>query len=458
MRKRVGSLALALWAGGLPAIAHKLRCALGLRRPMPFPRIALASSFWQPEEGGSARSRGPDSRGSPHLFAVSHNLSLEGASISLVDLLRGLSEAMGNADVTVVSYADGPLRQTCIERGFSVHVLDPSFPAMTTLARLSAFVERLAGLIRKVSPSIVIANTLLGFPAVLAARQCGVRSLWIPRESEPWSAYFRFLPDPLAEQALSAMALADDVVFVAEATRRVWRDFERWGSFHVIHNALQPERIDRRGDFAFREASRRALNLAESDVLLLNVGTLCARKGQDDLLRALAALPAPQAGGRLKVMFVGDPGDRYGARLRVRSSAAAGRERPGCEVVFAPATPDVCRYLAAADVFVLCSRVESHPRVVLEAMAFGLPVVATRVFGVLEQVTDGEGAWLYEPGDIGHLARHLQALVSDGVLRKRMGKASARRFEALESYEQMVSEYLSVIDGSRPVAGEPLCP
>jgi glycosyltransferase involved in cell wall biosynthesis len=59
-------------------------------------------------------------------------------------------------------------------------------------------------------------------------------------------------------------------------------------------------------------------------------------------------------------------------------------------------------------VFVCTSRIESFPRVVLEAMAYGLPVVSTRVFGIAEQVGENVNALLYDPGDASRLAAHLR--------------------------------------------------
>jgi glycosyltransferase involved in cell wall biosynthesis len=90
---------------------------------------------------------------------------------------------------------------------------------------------------------------------------------------------------------------------------------------------------------------------------------------------------------------------------------------------------DVPDLLATADVFVLPSKSEGMPISVLEAMAAGLPVVASAVGGVPEVVVDGETGFLVPPGDPEALADALGRLLADGELRRRMGAAGRRRAE-----------------------------
>lgn len=90
-------------------------------------------------------------------------------------------------------------------------------------------------------------------------------------------------------------------------------------------------------------------------------------------------------------------------------------------VSFKGAVDDVTPYYREADVFVLTSDWEGTPNVVLEAMASGLPVVATNVGGVADLVQDGESGYLVPPGDEAAMLERLQRLVTDAPLRKKMG-------------------------------------
>ena len=91
--------------------------------------------------------------------------------------------------------------------------------------------------------------------------------------------------------------------------------------------------------------------------------------------------------------------------------------------------------------FVLTSRVESFPRVILEAMAHAIPILTTPVFGVAEQIKEGYNARCFAPGDVNTLAEHLCDLILDQPLRRRMSAASRECFLDLRTFDQMVDEY-----------------
>ncbi len=109
-----------------------------------------------------------------------------------------------------------------------------------------------------------------------------------------------------------------------------------------------------------------------------------------------------------------------------------------------PETSSVGIYYSAADIFVCSSRLESYPRVILEAMAAGLPIVTTPVFGITEQVKEGVNAFLYEPGDTRRLAELIADLVTDAQARSSMGANSLSVLATLNDYERMVEQYATV--------------
>jgi glycosyltransferase involved in cell wall biosynthesis len=163
-----------------------------------------------------------------------------------------------------------------------------------------------------------------------------------------------------------------------------------------------------------------------------SVGRLTAQKAYDEAVRALPALPGAT------LVLVGDGEER--ARLEALAAGLGVGER----LVITGWAADARAYLPSFDVFVLPSRWEGMPLVILEAMHDGLPVVATDVGSVAEAVADGETGFVIPAGDGAALQDRLARLLADPALRERLGRrgravaaehftatAMARRYEAL---------------------------
>lgn len=415
---------------------HRVRVALGMRMPVPRPE-PLSSQV-----GASACLNGKvvGRQGPIKVLVFSHNLDFEGASISLNELVVGLFH-QGVITPEIVAFGDGPLRGKYASHGIAVQVVPGILHKVSTRTRLSVEVDRLALRIQETGVGLVWVNTLLNFPAVLAAEQAGVPSVWILRESEQWDRYFCFLPDPVAQCAIAAIGLPRKVVFVAHATRKVWETFDTRQSFTVIHNGINLDRFSVRNDAAERARCRDALGLKPDSIAILSVGTLCDRKGQRDLVEAFSVLP-DAVSRRIQILLVGDGRGAYAAALKKRCHALPAPSRDKIRII--PPTELIAEFYAAADLFVLSSKVESFPRVTLEAMAFGLPIITTPVFGVREQVVEGDNALFYPPGDSRLLARQIEYLVCDDARRLRMATRSRERMSQMTTFDEMVAAYGSI--------------
>ncbi len=156
---------------------------------------------------------------------------------------------------------------------------------------------------------------------------------------------------------------------------------------------------------------------------VVSVGRLDVVKGYTVLLDAVAAMVA--GGADVVLTLVGDGPDRAALERQ------ADRLGLGARVTFpgARSPAEVVDELAGADVFVLPSFAEGVPVSLMEAMASGLPVVATRVGGVAELVDDGRSGLLVAPGDGDGLARAVGALLADASARTDMGRAGRARVE-----------------------------
>jgi glycosyltransferase involved in cell wall biosynthesis len=191
-----------------------------------------------------------------------------------------------------------------------------------------------------------------------------------------------------------------------------------------------------------RSRARAELGLAPESFVLLCVARFAPQKAHDVLLRAFAR--ARRSEPRLTLLLVGD--DPFGDGRRRAEALAAELELAGA-ARFLGIRRDVPRLLALADAFTLASLWEGLGLVFLEAMAAGLPVLATRVSAVPEVVLEGETGLLVEAGDPDALAQGMLALARDPGLCARLSAAGERRVREHFGLERMVAETLAVYQG-----------
>lgn len=164
---------------------------------------------------------------------------------------------------------------------------------------------------------------------------------------------------------------------------------------------------------------------------VLSLARLGPGKGSFDLLQA-AALVAPQVDG-LELRLGGD-GELDAVRERAGQLGIAAQ----LNLLGWVAGEGKRQQLALARLFALPSYHEGMPMSVLEAMAAGLPVLATSVGGIPEAVADGVEGFLVAPGDVAALAARLRQLLQDDALARRMGAAARRKAETVFSTEAVL--------------------
>lgn len=186
------------------------------------------------------------------------------------------------------------------------------------------------------------------------------------------------------------------------------------------------------GDFAPSDAT-----------LIVNVGRLDRVKDQAGLIDAFSLLSRMQnvSQAKFRLAIVGE-GQEHGALQHLINTRGLTDH-----VRLLGLRNDVPAILAEADVFALSSLAEGMPGVLLEAMAAGLPIVATSVGGVSDVVCDGETGILVPPQDSAALAAALGRYVCGVALRQRHGRAGLQRVRARFSLTGMVSEYVALYDG-----------
>jgi glycosyltransferase involved in cell wall biosynthesis len=358
------------------------------------------------------------------LVVVSHNLFREGAPRVLFEIVRGLKE-VGAVAPRLLTLEDGPMGADFRALGCPV----------ARLSTRSAW--RTAWDVARVRPDVVLANTIVCHRAVTAAVTVRVPALWLIHESQP---PFSLLPAAEREPAQRALEHADRVVFPAAATRDLYAPLAGRARLDVAHNGFDHATFAAAARSRDRAAIRARWGVAPDVVVGAVVGTINERKAQLDAVRAAAAL-APEVAARLVLFLVGDVPGPYGDQVR----AAAAELAPG-RVRIVPFAEDVLDWYVGADFVVSTSRVESFPRVVCEAMWFGLPLVVAPVFGIREQVEDGVSALFFPPGDVAALAERMTRIIGDAALRARLGTAAKAALARLPTLDDSVRTWQSWLE------------
>jgi glycosyltransferase involved in cell wall biosynthesis len=229
----------------------------------------------------------------------------------------------------------------------------------------------------------------------------------------------------------------DAVVCVSEEVERFYcSQGVPAGKRHVIPNAIDLDPFDR----PLASGTLRAETQARTgDFLFVSAARLHPQKAQDILLGAARRLvDGGQRAFRLAIL-----GD--GPKRRVLEELARARGLSG-HVRFLGERQDVPGLLRQADGFVLSSLYEGLPLALLEAMAARLPVVATRVGGCPELVSDGETGFLVPPADEAALAWAMDCLIRDPAVGRAMGEAGRRLVEAKYRIDHSVERTASLFE------------
>ena len=238
----------------------------------------------------------------------------------------------------------------------------------------------------------------------------------------------------LADRLIANSPIPHRMVSVSESNRRYCIEVQR----------IRPDKlrvIDNGIDFAdlpppaptVIEQLRGELGLTRENFVVTMVARLHPQKDHECLLRAAAAVAGDLPAMRVLLAGAG----ALEAELAKRISALG----LGAQVRLLGERRDVAAILALSDLFVLSSRWEGMPNAVLEAMAVGLPVLATRVDGIVDVVRDGETGILVPAGDDRAVAAALLTLGNDPARRQVLGAAGRLRIETTYSIERFVDGF-----------------
>lgn len=359
----------------------------------------------------------------PTICHVLHSMSVGGAEI----LARAYAKQVSGWLRVVFACLDecGQLGEQLRDEGYTVEVLNrsPGFD-MACVARLSRF-------LRQQRVELVHAHQYGPFLYSGLSRFAAGR---VPILFMEHGRDFPDYPRPKRKVANRfLLSKKDHVVAVGDCVRDALVEHEgiRRDRVEVIYNGIDLAQYD--PTVTERESVRQELGLSSDELIVMQVGRLNRLKDHITSVRAMAQLSKDHP--RVRLVLVGDGEERSSIENTIDELNLHER------VVLLGTRHDVPRLLQAADIFMLSSITEGIPLTLIEAMATGLPCVATRVGGNGEVIVDGETGLLATASDPSDLAAKLRVLVTDPRRRKSMGEEGHRIAESKFDAQQMHRRY-----------------
>jgi glycosyltransferase involved in cell wall biosynthesis len=345
--------------------------------------------------------------------------------------------------LTTVTHLDASRYESVVVVLSPLLALRPEFEALGVPVHEAFFgrpvdslrvVARLVGLMRRYRPDIVhthlpwanalgrVASAIARVPRVVTTLHATEHAHWSPVS---WRARLRKIVDRFGARHINAA-----IVAVSSAVRDDYRTYLGLDNVHVIYNYVDPAAFMPLSRVEI-EDGRGALGWIPDDFVLVSVGRLSWEKGQASLIRALPEIAAAVPNVRLLVVGVGPQLEQL--QQLAAELGVAGR------VAFTGSRPFVERLLGLADVFVFPSLSEGLGIALLEAMAMGLPVVASSTEGIMEVATDGADALLVPPGEPAAIAAAVVRLHADRAFACRLGEQARKTVAARFSVDRGVS-------------------
>jgi len=279
-------------------------------------------------------------------------------------------------------------------------------------------------LLRELRPDVVQAHDPHALTACLAAMRTGARRRLVATRRVD------FVPrGPLARWKYRQPAR---VIAVSRAIAGILSR----GGVEGARLRLVYEGVPDRAPLAGGREALQALGVPNGAPVVGNIAALVDHKDHATLLRAAGRVSRQRPD--VWFVIVGDGERRPALEALAREQHVEGR------VIFAGFRDDVDRLLPAFDVFCLSSHMEGLGTIVLDAMAFARPVVATAAGGIAESVADGVTGRLVAPRDDAALAQALLEVLGDAARAEAFGRAGRQRFEERFSADRMVEETLAV--------------
>lgn len=341
---------------------------------------------------------------------------LGGAQSHVRDLLQGFHKQY---DVHLAIGKEGALTEAVKALGIKVHLLPSLGRPINPIKDLQA-VNQCKHLLKQLQPNLIHAHSSkAGIVARIAGRLCNIPTIFT---AHGWG----FSPGtpPVRRQIALAIEkigakLGDSIICVSESDRRIALNLGIGTSDQLVTIR-----------YGIHDEPLSLANPSQDPPRLIMVARFNEQKDQTTLLKAIAQLPNTN----IHLDLVGSGPSLEFCQGLANSLGVSNR------VSFLGDRFDVPNLLANSQIFVLSTHYEGLPISILEAMRSGLPVIATGVNGVPEEVTDGQTGLVVPRSDVEALATAIAKLAGSGVLRQTMGRQGREKFLEAFTHTRMLSQ------------------
>ena len=394
------------------------------------------------------------------VMQVVSNLNIGGAQEVVRTLAETLSEA--GCHTVVCAFQDGPFHHRIAQLGIPVEILPTRRYGVIALPlyimEMIRLRRALAELVKKYQVDVIQTHLLRSLDFLVLSLQAHMNPLvfWTIHNSNfflredhlrrhkwllgPKQWGYRLLYRLMARWVNGFIAVSDEVkTSILETIGHIPED-----KVTVICNGVDVRRYQQTVD---KIHVRRQLGLPENACLMAVVATFKAQKGHRYLIEA--APPVVEKFPNLHILFIGDGDLRQD--LQVQTDVMGLTEH----IHFLGSRKDVPELLAASDYFVLPSLWEGLSMALIEAMATGLPIIATEASGTNQVMIAGETGLLIPPGDAHRLTEAMLELLSEPVRARAMGDAARRRVVSQFSVQKQAGDHMALYQRARIKTGEP---
>ena len=380
-----------------------------------------------------------------NIVFISHASVLNGAPISLAELVEEILGERESGTVSVGWPVPGPILKKYDLSGADNFFYAVGFGGREIVVTRPKIKKKLQKIFTEKKVDLVIANSLESFRGVQAASELRIPVIWMIHELMTAYRDRRELPE-----MKSAAHLADRLIFNSRTSLDLSSELgegikEKSG---VIYPGIHiPTQI------SDRRTIRQALGLAPEGVVLGCIGDICPQKGIEPLIRSFGIISRtlPQA----RLMIIGRTPERF-RDFKNRLMDLCRELNLSERVDFSGEKLDLPRWLSALDLLIHPSGRESFGRVIIEALAREIPVVAARSGGAEEILTDQETGFLVPVGDPEALARAVISMVSNPDRSRAMAQSGREDVMKKYSIARTVMEWEEEIKRIKRTSGDSL--